>query len=148
VPGSGPNAGSQVQRVRSMSMNCWMGGNGDDPNNLAGQWATVPPVKVFTKLSEIRTPALISVFLDERPDKLNDGLFVINMTGYPVPQYATINDFPGIQHNNAAGFSFADGHSEIKKWRTKELLATPPVGGTYPKNVDIIWLQEHGTYVE
>jgi prepilin-type N-terminal cleavage/methylation domain-containing protein/prepilin-type processing-associated H-X9-DG protein len=148
VPSSGPNAGGQVQRVRSMSMNAWMGGNGDDPNNLAGQWAVTPPVAVFTKLSEIRTPTMITVFLDERPDRLNDGLFAINMTGYPVPQYATINDFPGIQHNNAAGFSFADGHSEIKKWRTKEVLATPPVPGTYPKNVDIIWLQEHGTYLE
>ncbi len=148
VPSSGPNAGAPVQRVRSMSMNSWMGGNGDDPNNLAGQWATTPPVKVFTKLTGIRNPTQIIVFLDERPDRLNDGLFAINMTGYPVPQYATINDFPGIQHNNAAGFSFADGHSEIKKWRTKELLAAPPVPGTYSKNADIIWLQEHGTYLE
>jgi len=148
TPNAGPNVGSSVQRVRSMSMNCWMGGNGDDPSNLAGQWKVDPAVKVFTKLTEVKNPAQISVFLDERPDRLNDGLFAINMTGYPVPQYATINDFPGIQHNKAAGFSFSDGHSEIKKWLTKELLAAPPVPGTYSKNVDIIWLQEHGTYLE
>jgi prepilin-type N-terminal cleavage/methylation domain-containing protein/prepilin-type processing-associated H-X9-DG protein len=148
VPNSGPNAGSATTRVRSMSMNCWMGGNGDDPSNLAGQWRVDPPVKVFTKLTDIRTPVMMAVFLDERPDRLNDGLFAINMTGYPIPQYATINDFPGIAHGNAAGFSFADGHSEIKKWLTKELTAKTPVPGTYSKNVDIIWLQEHGTYLE
>ena len=148
IPSSGPNAGSAVQRVRSMSMNAWMGGNGDDPSNLAGQWKVDPPVKVFTKSTEVKNPAMIAVFLDERPDRLNDGLFAINMTGYPVPQYATINDFPGIQHNNAAGFSFADGHSEIKKWLTRELIVSPPVPGTYSKNRDIIWLQEHGTYLE
>lgn len=147
-PSSGPQAGGQVQRVRSMSMNAWMGGNGDDPSNLAGQWKVDPAVKVFTKLSDIKNPSNITVFLDERPDRLNDGLFAINMTGYPIPQYATINDFPGIQHNNAAGFNFSDGHSELKKWITKELLATPPVPGTYSKNADIIWLQEHGTYLE
>ena len=130
VPSSGPYAGGSVQRVRSMSMNAWMGGNGDDPSNLAGQWAVNPPVKVFTKLSGVRNASQITVFVDERPDRLNDGLFAINMTGYPIPQYATINDFPGIQHNNAAGFNFADGHSEIKKWLTKELLASPPTPGT------------------
>jgi prepilin-type N-terminal cleavage/methylation domain-containing protein/prepilin-type processing-associated H-X9-DG protein len=148
VPTAGPYAGTSVQRVRSMSMNCWVGGNGDDLNNLGGQWQVNPPVKVFTKLTQMMNPTMISVFLDERPDRLNDGLFAINMTGYPVPQYATINDFPGVQHNNAAGFSFADGHSETKKWLTKELLAKPPVPGTYPKNADILWLQEHGTYLE
>lgn len=148
VPSSGPNAGGQVQRVRSMSMNAWVGGNGDDLNNLAGQWKVDPPVNVFSKLTEIKNPTQIFVFLDERPDKLNDGLFVVNMSGYPIPQYASINDFPGTQHGNAAGLSFADGHSEIKKWLTAPLLANPPVSGTYPKNVDIIWLQEHATYLE
>lgn len=147
-PTSGPNAGTSVQRVRSLSMNGWVGGNGDDLSNLAGQWKVDPPVKVFTKLTQMKNSAMIIVFLDERPDKLNDGLFAIPMDGYPIPQYAKISDFPGIQHNNAAGLSFADGHSEIKKWKTSVLTASTPVGGTYPKNEDIIWLQNRATYPE
>ncbi len=55
-------------------------------------------------------------------------------------------------HNRAAGFSFADGHSEIKKWidgRTTPPLA--PKGNilsfpvAQPNNPDIAWVQDHST---
>jgi prepilin-type N-terminal cleavage/methylation domain-containing protein/prepilin-type processing-associated H-X9-DG protein len=147
VPTSGPYAGTPVQRVRSISMNSWVGGNPEEAGLIYPPFQSAPPCVVFTKSTMIKNASSIIVFLDERPERLNDGSFGINMTGYPVPQYATISDFPGIQHNNAAGFSFADGHSEIKKWLTKELKATPAAPGTYSKNKDIIWLQEHGTYL-
>lgn len=148
VPSSGPNAGSPVQRVRSMSMNCWVGGNPEEVGLIYPPFQSSPPCTVFTKYTGIKNPSLILVFLDERPDRLNDGSFGINMTGYPTPQYATLSDFPGIQHNNAAGIAFSDGHSEIKKWLTKELTDTTAVPGTYSKNRDVIWLQEHGTYLQ
>jgi len=44
--------------------------------------------------------------------------------GVIVTQYVSqIIDQPATYHNGAAGFAFADGHSEIHKW--KECLAPP-----------------------
>ena len=145
IPTSGPYVGQPVQRVRSMSMNSWMGGNPDEAGLIIPGLQTSPPCTVFSKLGQVKNPAQIIVVLDERPDKLNDGSFAINVNGFVSTGYETISDFPGIQHNNAAGIAFADGHSEIKKWLTAVLKATPPVGGTYPKNTDIVWLENRGT---
>jgi prepilin-type processing-associated H-X9-DG protein len=54
-------------------------------------------------------------------------------------------------HGLACGFSFADGHSEIKKW--KDPRTTPPLvangeindGFRCARNVDVVWLQERAT---
>jgi prepilin-type processing-associated H-X9-DG protein len=56
-------------------------------------------------------------------------------------------------HNRACGFSFADGHSEIKKW--KDPRTTPPMSGPGTildaqsawgnNNQDAYWLQDHST---
>ena len=60
-------------------------------------------------------------------------------------------DFPAGYHGRAAGFSFADGHSEIHKWRDPR--TTPvlkkgvplPLNQSQPKNPDIVWMQDHST---
>jgi prepilin-type processing-associated H-X9-DG protein len=65
--------------------------------------------------------------------------------------YKFDQDLPGFYHGRAAGFSFADGHSEIKKWvdaRTTPPLMPPPA--TFgevpsPRNPDIEWLQDKTT---
>jgi hypothetical protein len=50
------------------------------------------------------------VFIDERPDSMNDA-------GFFNPQTETlITDTPSTYHNSACGLSFADGDSEIHKW--------------------------------
>ena len=91
------------------------------------------------------------VFLDEREDSINDGMFVVDMNGWGTDT-VNIVDYPAAYHGNAAGFSFADGHSEIKKWRDGR--TTPPLkqGANYdfnekpsPKNVDVKWMQERAT---
>jgi prepilin-type processing-associated H-X9-DG protein len=54
-------------------------------------------------------------------------------------------------HGKACGFSFADGHAELKKWRDPR--TTPPlvVNGEIndqiasPGNQDVVWLQERST---
>jgi prepilin-type processing-associated H-X9-DG protein len=56
-------------------------------------------------------PSKIFVFLDEDADSLNDGGFAMGMVS------AVWIDWPGTYHNFGAGFAFADGHSEIQKWR-------------------------------
>jgi prepilin-type processing-associated H-X9-DG protein len=66
--------------------------------------------------------------------------------------YKFTMDLPGEYHKKAAGFSFADGHSEIRKWRDPR--TTPPLryqqaAGSQdtpsPRNVDIEWLQDKTT---
>src|SRR5262249_20803602 len=103
--------GAATPRVRSMAMQCWMGG--PELNGSVGQW------KVFFKLSDITVPSPTKamVLLDEREDSINDGYFVVNMDGFPDnPRNWQLVDYPASYHNRAAGIAFADGHSEIHKW--------------------------------
>jgi prepilin-type processing-associated H-X9-DG protein len=56
------------------------------------------------------------VFIDEHPDSINDGGFFVDTD---TPAYV---DFPASYHGGACGFSFADGHSEIRKWRSSNTI--------------------------
>jgi prepilin-type N-terminal cleavage/methylation domain-containing protein/prepilin-type processing-associated H-X9-DG protein len=147
-------SGQSVPRTRSMSMNNWVGGDATSvPGELGGKWQLSPAIKVFSKLIDFSVPGPSSIFvlIDERPDLINDGFFVVNMSGYPNnKRFITINDYPGTQHNNAAGLSFADGHSEIKKWKHPDLTsATVTSGGkSSPNNDDYYWLQDHASRVQ
>ena len=65
---------------------------------------------------------------------------------------ATIIDYPASYHNGAAGFAFADGHSEIHKWTGKSIQ--PPINWSSGANLgnqshiagdsisDVLWLQQ------
>lgn len=157
------NRGQILPRVRSMSMLNWVGGRGEGkPMNWSGTTfgTTSGECMIFRKFTQMREPgpAKQIVFLDEREDSINDGMFVIAMEGAPsgtkaaVPAAYGIVDYPAAYHNNAGGFSFADGHSEIKKWvdpRTR-----PPLQKGVnidfnfkptPNNKDVEWMQERAT---
>ena len=143
--------GLQVPRVRSVSMNNWVGGNGDSPPLYKGFWGGGGNWLVYRKLSDMLRPgpALTFVFLDERRDSINDGYFVTEMDGYPNMATTKIVDYPASYHNNACGFAFADGHSEIHKWRDARTM--PPLTTVLqlnvpsPNNVDVFWMQDHST---
>jgi prepilin-type N-terminal cleavage/methylation domain-containing protein len=144
--------GEQKPRVRSMSMNLYVGGfDGTD-----GGWPWADPFRIYTKLPEITVPTKIFVFLDMREDSVNWGNFMTCMEGYAPPdpsQYSFDGDYPGMYHHLACGFSFADGHSELKRWR--DARTTPPltaganplfsVFSQSPGNQDVEWLQDHST---
>jgi prepilin-type processing-associated H-X9-DG protein len=77
---------------------------------------------------------------------------VVGMDGFPdQPQSWKIVDYPASYHNGAGGLSFADGHSEIRKWvdprttpvlkRGQELQLNQPS----PNNQDAFWLMERST---
>lgn len=138
--------GTPQPRVRSMSMNSWMGGPA---------WSG--PYRVYKKFSDIvrPVPSMAWLLLDERQDSINDGYFVTDMTGYITnPRVFRIVDFPASYHNRAGGLSFTDGHAEIRKWldpRTIPVLQTGSIlqlNVPSPNNRDIGWLQERSSAPE
>jgi len=145
--------GQRVPRVRSMSMSNWVGGNGDSPGtNWRGGWSPIDHWKVYRKLSEMTAPGPSKTFvlLDEREDSINDGYFVVEMDGWPNPATTRLIDFPASYHGGSGGLSFADGHSEIHKWRDPDTMRPIIVDGSVtgkldPNNVDIMWLQERSS---
>jgi prepilin-type processing-associated H-X9-DG protein len=135
-----------------MSMLNWMGGRGQNlPMGWSlpdGRWRT------YRKFSDIADPGPSNtfVFLDEREDSINDGMFVVDMNGFPNNRAsARMIDLPASYHNRSGGFSFADGHSEIKKWQHPD--TTPPLrpgviipyDRPSPNNPDVYWMQERAT---
>jgi prepilin-type N-terminal cleavage/methylation domain-containing protein/prepilin-type processing-associated H-X9-DG protein len=149
-----PPEGPKVPRPRSRSMNCWVGGSGDHPQNDYKDWGIGPNGrwKVFLKMTEMVRPgpAMTFVLLDEREDSINDGYFALEMDYYPDITRTKIIDFPASYHSRAAAFSFADGHSEMHKWvdpRTTPPLSKTDIRQNIPSanNKDVQWLQEHST---
>ena len=147
TPISGAFARQKVSRVRSIAMNAWF-----DSTDVA-QFSP-PGFRIYKKTSNLTDPgpSRTWVFLDEREDSINDGEFVVSMTGYPdLPNGWIIVDFPASYHNRAGGFSFADGHSEIKKWRDDRTMPILKPGVGLPLNVpsrnnqDVFWLMERST---
>jgi prepilin-type N-terminal cleavage/methylation domain-containing protein/prepilin-type processing-associated H-X9-DG protein len=107
-------AAGWTARPRSMSMNAYFG-----PLNPTWNFdrnAFDPAYQQFLKLSTVPTPANMYVFVDEHPDSINDGYFRPLNPG--IGNFMRWNDLPASSHNGACGFSFADGHSEIHKWRS------------------------------
>ncbi|HUD84687.1 MAG TPA: hypothetical protein VMQ67_14345, partial [Candidatus Saccharimonadales bacterium] len=77
--------------------------------------------------------------------------FVVEMDGYTGTPNSTeeIVDFPASYHNNAGGFAFADGHSEIHQWKDSRVINPPAIVVTPdPDSPDVFWLQEHSTRVQ
>lgn len=100
-------------RCRSISQNIYIG-----EGNVT-QGPTDPLYYVFTpgtggvkKMVEFHYPPPVDawVFLDEHPDSINDA-------GFFAPRRTQWIDVPATYHNGACGFSFADGHAEVHKWR-------------------------------
>jgi prepilin-type N-terminal cleavage/methylation domain-containing protein/prepilin-type processing-associated H-X9-DG protein len=106
------NAGYQ-QRNRSLSMNSIFGrfSIGSDPTAQGLNWG-FSQYRQYLKQDQIPRPSKTWLFLDEHPDSINDGFFINN------PTATAWQDIPASYHNGACGFSFADGHSEIRKWQS------------------------------
>jgi prepilin-type N-terminal cleavage/methylation domain-containing protein/prepilin-type processing-associated H-X9-DG protein len=102
-----------TQRLRSNSMNALFGRSNNDANDntARGQsWAFGGLYRQFIKTGDVPEPAKTYITLDEHPDSINDAFFVTD------PNVNSWQDLPASYHNGACGFSFADGHAEIRKW--------------------------------
>jgi prepilin-type N-terminal cleavage/methylation domain-containing protein/prepilin-type processing-associated H-X9-DG protein len=131
-------------RVRSISMSqmfrTWPSGHSDSP-----------PWRIYGKKADMVNPqpANLWVMIDENPDSVNDAAYAVVMDFQGA--LATWQDGPGTGHGGGCGFSFADGHSEIKKWKDGRTTAKPmlttysygfPFGVVQKNNPDIAWMQE------
>ena len=133
-------------------MNLYLGGWGGTDGNWG---AAVSAYKFYFKLSDMNdpNPTKMFVFLEMREDSIDMGNFAVDMTGYAANNPAQYGfwDLPGMYHNRACGFSFADGHSEIKKWRDGRTTPGLVRGGlindrlSSPNNPDVGWLQDKAT---
>jgi prepilin-type N-terminal cleavage/methylation domain-containing protein/prepilin-type processing-associated H-X9-DG protein len=145
--------GNRLPRVRSYSMNGWVGYDYNRPPPTGGWNGEETRFKVNYKTSDMTAPGPADtwVLLDEREDSINDGWFAVDMAGYGRPQSYHIVDYPASYHNGAAGFSFADGHSEIHLWhdpRTTPALRhgqNLPLNQASPNNPDVGWFLAHTT---
>lgn len=147
VPTSGPCAGQSVSRIRSLSMNSWLGHAAD----ASTEWAGIQ-FGAYLKLGDIDSfgASKCWVLMDEHPDSIWSGYFVTVMTGYPNAAQTVMANVPASYHNRAASLSFADGHSEIKRWmdsRTMPAITGVQMSGnkSEPNNNDIVWLWQHTT---
>ena len=123
-------SGRIMPRVRSISMNGNMNGN---------SWYTAQIDSTFftyRKLTDITrpSPSQVFVFLDEHPETIDDGYFLVFLD-----QKWAWGNWPANYHNGACGFSFADGHAETKKWRDPATLAKHYGTGNAPN--DVPWIQ-------
>jgi prepilin-type N-terminal cleavage/methylation domain-containing protein/prepilin-type processing-associated H-X9-DG protein len=107
-------------RTRSLSMNAFFGPY--HPTWTFGVNRYFGNYRQFLKLGNTPNPANLYVMLDEHPDSINDGYFLNNPN---TAQLTGWGDAPSSSHSGAAGFSFADGHSEIHKWKSRTSM--PPV---------------------
>ena len=132
-------------------MNLFLGAWGGTDGNRGGVFSNYT---FYLKQSDLFNPGPVNtfVFLDMREDSIDMGNFGTRMAGWPdQPAAYGFYDLPGFYHHFAAGFSFADGHSEIRRWRDDR--TTPPlvpdgfVNDVFssPYNPDVAWLQYRAT---
>ena len=90
-------------------------------------------------------PSDVWVFSDEHPDSIDDD--AMYTASYPVTKFT---ELPGTQHGGACGLAFADGHSEIHRWKGPTLTAHLNVTFATVQQVtctltdpDMLWLADH-----
>jgi prepilin-type processing-associated H-X9-DG protein len=76
------------------------------------------------------------VLIDEDAFSLNDAAFAMTMVANE------FKDGPGTTHGFACGLAFADGHSEIHKWRDPRTQWLGYAHSYSPPNPDVVWMQE------
>ena len=114
-----------TQRVRSLSMNAFIGVFSDNPGDgtLKGRNTFNGDFRQILRQGDIPNPSEMYVMLDEHPDSINDGYFLISPNG------SGWGDLPASYHNGGGSFAFADGHAETHKWlgRAKPNATVQPI---------------------
>ncbi|HEV2352957.1 MAG TPA: hypothetical protein VGR89_01835 [Puia sp.] len=139
-------AGQSLSRVRSVSMNNYVG----TPAQVrpTGLWTGTSRYTQCKTYAQIKSPVDMFVLLDERSDSINDGWYASD----PDTMWQVV-DFPASYHGNAAGYSFADGHSEIHRFHDPRTMPVLKQGQLMTLNVslpgdqDVLWMAQHAAGV-
>ncbi len=130
-----------VPRVRSYSCQNYVGEHGRT-------WTSPSRYAMCKTFAQVKQPAMMFNYLDEREDSINDGWFATD----PDTKFQIV-DYPASYHGSAAGFGFMDGHSEIHKWRDSRTMPVLrenqplPLNVNLPGDLDILWLAQHAAGV-
>jgi len=150
--------GKNIPVVRSVSANQGWGTKGPQggsgPGNVAvdGPWLdgnhghkANQPYVTFAKTSSFNIIAAsdVWIFVDDDPWTINDAAMAVIAAE---PQFV---DYCSPMHNNACGFSFADGHAEIHGWKSSLFVhsGVPPRTTAQPglQYNDWFWWASHAT---
>jgi prepilin-type N-terminal cleavage/methylation domain-containing protein len=124
--------GQAVQTVRSYAMNSFMGAR--DPRLDPIPSTATGFVRFYAKDTEIPRPSVLWVLLDEDERSINDGFFVTD------PTARIWIDFPAIsthRHGYSYALNFADGHSEVWRYRDSRSLQVSLNKTEQPGNTDL-----------
>ena len=131
---------SKQPRVRSCSVNCYMGTNKRDYEFGSQIDNSYPAFFKYSSFNAKLSTTDAFVFLDENPLSINDGYFEVDAN--PTSQF---DDRPAINHGNSSSFSFADGHVELHKWHDSLLLVSPNSYANVSTSQDHLWLCAHAS---
>jgi len=130
-------AGRRYNRVRTVSMNNWMGGD--------AYCGVAQFYQENRAQSEISRPAQRWVISKELVAAINDAWFPVRMH----EEYVV--DYPAAMHSGGDWFGFSDGHVEIRRWIDPRTMPSIKLGELIPLNlpspgnVDMAWLRERTT---
>ena len=133
---SDPGNRNGIPKVRSFSMNGWVG------TSRAQTFGGNPGLKnyrVYLKESDLTLPGSSRTWMliDEHEQSINDGWFFVDMTGM-----RAFADFPATRHNRGYALSFCDGHSEIYKMKDSRSIWPTPANVNNPPNNDFARLRD------
>ncbi len=135
--------GRAYPKLRSYSMNCFVGWTGPQDDRLMADFRWF---RTFRKYSEIGTaaPAGLFLFMDVNPKSICWPFFGVHMA-----QDVFFN-FPSAAHNRGSVISYADGHAEGHRWQDSRTIAA--VSRAYhqhddpsPGNPDLAWIRQRST---
>jgi prepilin-type N-terminal cleavage/methylation domain-containing protein/prepilin-type processing-associated H-X9-DG protein len=136
--------------LRGVSMNSVMGSCDSNGRYTKPGWAGADWV-YYGKITQVQRPTDYFVILDEDDNSINDAYMRVDYSA-SIPSFR-LNDIPAVYHGGSSGVGFADGHSEMHKWKT---LKTPVQGWVDPNTgapgwgfrntADAQWLLEHTGY--
>jgi prepilin-type processing-associated H-X9-DG protein len=131
-------------RLRSNSMNALIGYSGDNGHDDRDGKAWYDQSYVqYIKQASFRQPSMVWVTLDEQGDSINDAFFISGIGA------GSWGDVPASYHGGACGFSFADGHAEIHKWKSNTSIYPVQIissGGW--KTFDALGRQDYQWYTD
>jgi prepilin-type N-terminal cleavage/methylation domain-containing protein len=133
---SDPGRGS-TPRVRSYSMNSWMGSRYMENERPVGNQR---PYRTFVRDSELNaaTPATLFVIADEHEGTIDDGFFMISMNDTEI-----FINYPATRHDRGYALTFADAHVEFYKMRDPSTKGPGTGGVNYnPTNSDWVRLKQ------